>query len=96
MTSLVTAASAVVTSNYCKQCKENEFSLNPPEFLLNLPKHLACCETGLYCDIYTETYSTTAEELINSPDFTINPFYSNEKPQYGSLNNGASDDSSDN
>ena len=29
MTSLVTAASAVVTSNYCKQCKENVFSLDP-------------------------------------------------------------------
>ncbi len=95
MTSLVITASTI-TSNCCKQCKENQFSLNPPEFPLNLPKCPACCETGLYCDIYTEVYSTGTEELLNAPDFIINPFYSNEKPQYGSLNKGFSDNSSNN
>lgn len=77
VSSLVVASN--VTSNYYRQYRENEFSFQLP----------ACCETGLYCDIYVETYFPTTEELLNS-------LYFKGKPQDDSLNDDTSDDSSDN
>lgn len=53
ITSLVVASNAI--SNYCKQCKENEFSLHLP----------ACCETGLYNDVSTEAYTIVLKESNN-------------------------------
>ena len=53
------AIASNVTSNYCRQCKENEFSFQLP----------ACCETGLYCDIDSCAYTTTKLNVVSSKGF---------------------------